>query len=100
MDHPAAGTVDPDDVTDAVALALIVSGVPLVQDACGCGGGCGLTWFTPEVLREYARRHPMLRRKKDSLRWSVAREESIGDLHLVAMESMRWLEEVPRCLRA
>lgn len=50
------------------ALALADSGAVVAWDPCGCGGYCGITWYTPDDVRRLVAAGPP--RVKNNKRWN------------------------------
>ena len=84
-------TLADDDVSQSRALELAAAGAAVVWDSCGCGGGCGLHWYTAEdVMTMVASGPPTIRHtKRDRGRISQWRAHD-GTALLLAEDAVSW----------
>jgi hypothetical protein len=87
-----------DTISEERALELAEAGAAVAYDPCGCGGYCGLDWFTPEQVAALAAGGPPTvkntkRRSGHLSEWAT----DDGTEHLVLGEdNVRWGELMAR----
>lgn len=82
-----------DSISAGQAHALVEQGARGAWDPCGCGGYCGVTWFSPDqVSRLLAAGSPLVRstkRRRGSLsEWAT----EDGRVLVVAEDAVRWAD--------
>jgi hypothetical protein len=82
-----------EELDDAAALEVIRAGAVVLVDDCGCGGGCGYQWPTPDQLAALVAAGPIQRRKKDSGSYALYRRPEPGRQLLLISEPLRWLQQ-------
>ncbi len=80
-------------ISPSQALALASAGASVAWDACGCGGYCGFTWFSPEqVARLVSAGTPTIRHTKRR-RGNISEWASEdGRALVVAEDAVRWAD--------
>ncbi|MFS0702939.1 hypothetical protein AB6N23_00310 [Cellulomonas sp. 179-A 9B4 NHS] len=97
-----SGVTDPDgnrwrpgtgSITPGQAHALLEQGARAAWDPCGCGGGCGFTWFGPqETTRLIASGTPTVRSTKRHRGNLSVWTTDDGRVLVVAEDAVRWAD--------
>jgi len=79
------------EISPSHALDLASAGTAVAWDACGCGGDCGFTWFTPDEVAHLVQSGPPVVRHKKGRLANISEWSSEDGRRLVVAESeVRW----------
>lgn len=81
------------EVSEDRAYEAAKAGATVVWDPCGCGGACGLDWYSREDVARMVAWGPPDIRSKRRRRGSISEWQSEdGHVLLLAEDSVRWAD--------